>query len=196
MKILTTAALTVGLLASSALVAHQAQAVTLGGNTCSASEVTISGVSADQCSGYYSGNDKPSAALGLLDGDLFGDFGDWSLKATDSAFRTTGGDKSGTWSLGNNYSGPATIAVKAGNSFSLYFFETLTDFNAGTFDTSGVAKVGGGRNGGNTPALSHLSLYVADGDFEEPPTDIPEPFGILGLAVAGGLGATLKRRNR
>jgi hypothetical protein len=195
MKLLTTAALTAGLLASSALVANQAQAVVIGGTSCSVGEVTISGASADQCSGYYSGNDKPSTALSLLNDDaLFGDL-NWSLAATDGDF-SVGNGTSGNWSLGSTYSGPATIAVKAGNSFSLYFFEDLADFDAGTFDTSGVAKVGGGKNGGNTPGLSHLSLYMAEGGNDEPPTDIPEPFGLLGLAVAGGFGATLKRRQR
>lgn len=220
MKIIATAVLTAGLLAASALVTHSAQAAKPAGvgpqttdeefiltanGTCSNDQVMIGGSSATACSGYYAGNDKTNDnALNLLndaENPLFGGLTGWSLAATDGDFSKlfadgkTGAfgedDTSGNWSLGKMFSGPATVAVKAGESFSLYYFESLSSFDSGFFSTAGVAPVG---NKGNTPGLSHLSLYIADAPPEEPKTEVPEPFAVLGLAVVGGIGATLKRR--
>lgn len=177
------------------------QAATLGGGTCSVLEVTITGHgSADNCAGFFSGNDKGrnDPAITLLNNGLFGDFGSWSLTGTDDDFRNGNGqsfddvkEKSGVWNFAKGFSGPAAVAVKAGNSYSLYFFADVAQAFAGTFDTSGVRA-----NGGGAPALSHLSVFTAQRpDMPPTPQPVPEPASILSLLALGGLTIGLKRRN-
>ncbi len=172
------------------------QAATFGGGTCSVSEVTVTGYgSADNCAGFFEGNDKPTGALSLLDGGLFGDFGSWSLTGTDDDFTGTGSGQTGTWNFAQGFSGPAAVAVKAGDSFSLYFFANVADAYAGTFSTGGVDTVG---KKGNIPGLSHLSVFTAQRPDTPPPTPqpVPEPASILGLLAMGGLGIGLKRQRQ
>lgn len=205
-KTLSTAlAASVGL-AIAGVAISPAQAATLGSGTCSVSELTVTGYgSADKCAGYFEGNDKPTSALSLLDSTkdkagIFGNFGTWSLAGTDGDFTGTGAGETGTWNFAKGFSGPAAVAVKAGNSYSLYFFEDVADAYAGTFSTAGVAKVGGGPKGkgGNTPGLSHLSVFTAQRPDTPPstPQAVPEPASILGLLAIGGLGIGLKRQRQ
>lgn len=184
------------LLASSFFLAAETQAAPM---TCKVSDVTIgvADAEADACSGFYSGNDKKKdAALDLLNGDLFGDFGEWTLEATDDNFNV-GSDTFGNWSLidalVDSFSGPGAIAVKAGNSFSLYFFEMVADFNSGTFNTAGVEKVG---QKGNTPGLSHLTLYIGKQISVGPgPNPVPTPSTAL-LFISAVISASFYGRRK
>lgn len=173
----------------------------IAGTSCDVSELTIGGASASDCAGTYEGNDKPSAGLELLDGGVFGDFGNWSLAASDDRDFSTSGGKNGSWNLdGVAASGPLAIAVKGGPSFSLYFFDVAEDTQlTGTFGTDGVVK-GNGKPG---PGLSHLSLYIAPAslDSEEPSRPgsgvaVPEPATTVGLSVIAVAGAIARQRRR
>jgi hypothetical protein len=198
-KTLSTAlAASVGL-AIAGVAISPAQAATLGGGTCSVSEVTITGYgSADNCAGFFSGNDKGGGtdpAISLLNDGLFGDFGSWVRTGTDGDFTGTGSGQTGTWNFAQGFSGPAAVAVKAGNSYSLYFFADVAEAYSGTFATGGVNTVG---KKGNTPGLSHLSVFTAQRPSTPPPTaqSVPEPASILGLLAIGGLGIGLKRQRQ
>ena len=79
--------------------------------------------------------------------------------------------------------------MKAGNSYSLYTIADLANFD---WSTAGVATVGKG----NTPGLSHLSVYAKGGASESEPTSVPEPGMIIGLVGLMGVGSCLQRKER
>lgn len=101
----------------------------------------------------------------------------------------SGGDGSQTGSVSTSLSGFGAIAVKAGNSYSLYTIADLANFD---WSTAGVATVGKG----NTPGLSHLSVYTKAGVPEPEPTSVPEPGMIIGLVGLMGVGSRLQRKER
>ena len=167
--------------ASSAFAPAQAAVLDAGAGTCNTSQFTTS----TECGGYFDGNDDASDI-----NDIFG--GLWEQVSKVESGTTSGvltvnsvGQTSGTWSAtGLNYSLYDYVAViKAGNSFSAY---KLADGTIdGNWDTLGVEPVG---KNGNTPGLSHLTLYKADAE------PVPEPLTILGSATALGIGGLLKRQ--
>jgi hypothetical protein len=160
-----------------------AQAAVLGGSgTCS--NATFAYL---DCAGAFAGNDKGAQGTGLTNlNSLFGS--GWSFAGDDSSGTvnfTSGGDGTQSGSATTNLTGFGAIAVKAGNSYSLYTVANLASFN---WNTLGVTPVG---KKGNTPALSHLSVYTKK---VNPPRDIPEPATLVGLVVAAGVGTRLKRK--
>jgi hypothetical protein len=160
-----------------------AQAAVLGGSgTCS--KATFAYL---DCAGAFSGNDKGAQGTGLTNlNSLFGT--GWSFAGDDSSGTVsfvTGGTSTKSGTATTNLSGFGAIAVKAGNSYSLY---TVADLASISWDTLGVTPVG---NRGNTPNLSHLSVYTKKVD---PPRDIPEPTMLVGLVMAAGVGTRLKRK--
>ncbi|MBX2863038.1 MAG: hypothetical protein KTR27_05745 [Leptolyngbyaceae cyanobacterium MAG.088] len=160
-----------------------AQAATLGGSG-SCANVSFSYI---DCAGSFSGNDKGAQGTGLNNLDaLFGSGWSFAGDNEDSTVSfTSGGDGTKAGNASTSLSGFGAIAVKAGNSYSLYTVDDLSSFE---WSTEGVAKVG--KN--NTPGLSHLSVYTyAEGpEHESEPESVPEPgllLGILGLVGTGFL---------
>lgn len=179
-------ALTVSALSAGATSFSSAQAATLGGSTCEKSDFSYL-----DCAGAFSGNDKGAkgTAISNLNG-LFG--GDWSFAGdnedgTVSFLSGGGGTKSG--SASTSFSGEGAIAVKAGNSYSLYTVSDLAEFD---WDTFGVARVG--KKGNNSPGLSHLSIYKRAMEAANPSEEIPEPGVLIGLVMVGAVGTRLKRK--
>jgi hypothetical protein len=184
-------------IASSAFSPAQAALIN-GGGTCNLSGFT----SYTDCAGFFDGNNGNAGDDGIAaitgndkasDIDLiFG--GSWmevvkagsGLASENDVTLTVGnfGTIGGTWSAtGLNYNLYDYVAViKAGNSFSAYQLANGT--TGGDWDTLGVEPVGGG----NTPGLSHMTLYKADAE------PVPEPLTILGSATALGIGGLLKRQ--
>lgn len=170
--------------------------------TCSVSDVTATGYgNADSCAGYFDGNDDGAQGTldGMLDNNLFGNFGDWSQVGKSdqggSGVTANNNQTSGVWSVLEALTGPFVVSVKAGNSYSAYFFENTDslDIFGGTFSTAGVKPVGRG----NTPGLSHLSVWTPEGGNQGgDPTDVPEPASILGLGILAGAATTLKRKKQ
>lgn len=172
-----------------------------GGGTCSNSNVAVTGYGvADQCAGYFDGNDSGNKGTleTMLNDNLFGDVGTWSLLGKSdeggSGVTASNGSTSGTWSWVSQLTSPFAISVKAGNSYSAYFFENANalELSSGMFSTAGVKA-----NRNSSPALSHLAVWVASG--HTPPgddgqVDIPEPSMLLGLGVLVGAIATIKRQ--
>jgi hypothetical protein len=162
-----------------------AQAAVLGGSgTCS--NVTFGYIN---CAGAFAGNDKGAQGTGLTNlNSLFGT--GWYFAGDNedgTASFSAGGLGTKTGSATSSLSGAGAIAIKAGNSYSLYTVANLASFN---WATTGVTLVGKNKN---VPGLSHVSLY-AQRHNNPVPQDIPEPGTIVALLAAGGLTAKLKRQ--
>ena len=165
----------------------EAQAAVLGGsNSCTNVSFTYL-----NCAGSFGGNDKGAQGSGL--NNLNGLFGAGWTFAGDNEDNTvsflSGGDGAQTGSASTSLSGFGAVAVKAGNSYSLYTIADLANFD---WSTTGVATVGNGK----TPGLSHLSVYTKAGKPEPEPTSVPEPGMIIGLVGLMGIGSRLKRQDR
>ncbi len=162
-----------------------AQAAVLGGSgTCANVGFTYI-----DCAGAFAGNDKGNQGTGLNNLDaLFGE--GWSFAGDDedgTVSFTSGGGGSQSGSASTGLSGFGAIAVKAGNSYSLYTIANLATFD---WSTEGVTPVGRG----NTPGLSHLSVYTYAGEPDtEEPASVPEPGLLMGLVGLVGM-VSLKKK--
>jgi hypothetical protein len=144
----------------------------------------------------FSGNDvQGDNALNELNGGfLDGLVDDWVFvgKSDDNGSGVTAQNNltSGTWSLNPAVTGVFAITLKAGNGFSAYAFNVDFLVDGGTFDTA-LAQLGNQ----NPAALSHLSLFVFEGDVPQP-SQVPLPAaGWMLLAGVGGIVA-MKRRKK
>ena len=93
----------------------------------------------------------------------------------------------GDWAV-SSWSGitSAMLVLKAGNGFASY----LLDLTAGTIGQWATLALT--NNGGNQPAISHISLYTTS---STPPAPVPVP--AAGLLLMGALGVlTVARRRR
>ena len=162
-----------------------AQAAVLGGGNGTPTCDKVDSNYFLDCAGWFDGNDKGAQGTGLTNlNNLFG--GNWSLAGDSDSSNPvvkTGGGKSGTATT--SLSGFGAIAVKAGDSYSLYTVKDLASFS---WSTAGVRLVGKGKN---VPDLSHISVYVKDD-----PQSVPEPSLLLSVVGIAGLGTRLKRNKR
>ncbi len=164
-----------------------AQAATLGtGTTCAKATFAYT-----DCAGAFEGNDKGAQGTALTNlNALFGT--GWSFKGDSEAGGIvsflSGGTSTTSGVAKTSLTGPGAIAVKAGNSYSLYTINNLATFN---WNTLGVTPVG---KKGNTPDLSHISVYTQAGKPPSTPRDIPEPGMLLGLGAIAGASVRLKQK--
>ena len=168
--------------------APSTNALTLNGHSCTNGTVT----GTISCEGAFDGNNSNQNLNGL-----FGfDWGSEVLKAEeDNGFMDgdldidfTTGETSGTWDLSGFDFGlydQLMFVVKGGTTFSAYLWDGVS--TSGTWNTLGIVN-----KSGNTPGLSHFSVYgvVGDGDTE----DVPEPLATVGLLAIVGGAAVLRRR--
>lgn len=207
MKVRTFMSVGVAVLAVMIVAAERARALSIAQVTDMAIVDPAGGGNADGAAGAYSGNDKPAAALDLLNvDDIFGLGLAFSLAGSsdDAAagpFSDNPEDTAGLLTFDAAITDPFVIALKAGNAFSLYYFaNSLGGVSGLSFVTDGVYD---GKN------LSHASLYVAAGDPGDPGDDpdpstdpgpqpgaaaTPEP-ATAALALLG-LGGLMMRRTR
>lgn len=125
---------------------------------------------ADDCAGWYLGNDSNQQSL------VETEMSDWGFTDVTEVMKVEGSQWStseGPFSFGGVYTNFA-VAVKAGNQFSLFHFASAAD--AFSFDLSEVS------NGG-----SHWALYNGE------QTTVPEP-GTMLLLGTGLLGMAFARR--
>ena len=191
-------ALLVSAIALTSLISSPARA----NNSVACSTNNLSG--ANDCLGSFSGNDANS--------DLSGSFGinDWQefskidLDEDDSYSNsnlTVGlgeGDEDeedededeneaiqGSWQLnGLNANSDYMVALKGGPSYSLYYLGRGETTAGGSWNTEGLAK----GNGKPSPGLSHFTVYKGNSQA------VPEPTTILGVMLAGGIGAWCKNK--
>ena len=185
-KLALVTATTVALLSVQGVTSSAKAAVLGGSSTCS--EVSFSYL---DCAGSFLGNDKGAQGSGLSNlNSLFGE--GWSFFGDNEdgfVSFTDGGESTQLGSASTGLSGLGAIAIKAGNSYSLY---TISDLAAFDWGTAGVAKVG---RRGNTPGLSHLSVYKQASS--EPPAsqEMPEPGLLLGIVGMVGVSSRLRRKD-
>lgn len=162
---------------------------------CTASSVTAFGLgAATHCIGSVSGNDAQENGSGALFDRLstgvFNNLKTWEFVGKSDAgdFETSSGN-SGSWNIADGITGPFVLSLKAGNSWSAYFFEGKDDLKAlgGTWTTAGVST----NKKGIAQDLSHATIYRAV--VEKPPVkpqSVPEPgmAAALGLLAIGAVG--------
>ncbi|MEW5967325.1 MAG: PEP-CTERM sorting domain-containing protein [Pseudomonadota bacterium] len=179
--------------------------------TLAATDMTFNNAAASDCYGATSGNDNAAAINGLT---AWQDpIGNWALLAKTEPGANTNtlsgihftlsasGATAGTWTLSaTDTNGPdyANLPVfmdfvgvlKAGNGFAAYFFD---DVEVGAVN-SGTWTIAFTNRGGQTPDLSHLSLYTRVGlDGAIPPIPEAETYAMM-LAGLGLVGLMARRR--
>lgn len=178
--------------------------------TCNVNNIFNSVLTADDCLGSFGGNDKARDVE-----TLFQDLYDASASVTSNTkaddydgdvdtglFRiwSTGGDQSvGKIEFKETIDKKFSFVLKAGNTWSSYFFDGIEAGTMLDFSTAGVSKNGNGF----AAALSHATLYVSDIEAamaNEPDPDVkkyvPEPSATLALLAVVGAGTLLKRKEQ
>ena len=185
-------------------------------------DVKLEGVSATGCYGMVSGNTSNADINGI--GALeFGDAEDWGAEIKDDApglptnangtgsfygvnwTLSSSAGKDGTWNLSFadtnpsklDFSADILVLLKGGNGYAAYFFN---DFLFDSTTNTGAWDINFVNGGGQTPNLSHLSVYFRDGTAvcvrcDQEQQSVPEPM-TLALLGTGLFGAGLARRRR
>ena len=161
--------------------------VTLGTNayaasfTCLVTDVTATGTNANAC-GFTAGNNDNGFENNI--NDLFSLTGyEWqqltkSDDDSDNVLFATNGQTNGFWSYASSLSGPFVVVLKGGSvGFAAYLFDESFQSVKGTFAIRFT------NNGGQTPDLSHLSLYTT---ISEVP--VPAALWLFAPALLGLMG--------
>lgn len=146
---------------------------------------------ASGCLGQLSGNDDGVGLENTLKtlatewGGTWTKADKWDAdnKTNESGILTlTGGTTSGTFNF-SGITGPFALGVKASDAYNLFYFDSAAQATK-QWTTLGLIN-----NGGNTPGLSHLTLYTGG-----PQKEVPEPLTLLGSGLALGFGGYFQKK--
>jgi hypothetical protein len=135
-----------------------------------------------------------SGAMASYFSTNFGSYGPWSPLGTTDAGASTGpfssvpGSTSGTLVFDNLLYGYLGIVLKGADQIAIYVVDAgSTGLNSVSFSTAALKN-----NGGQTPNLSHASLWQGGGD-----VPVPEPSSLALVATALlGIGFCARRREQ
>ena len=162
--------------------AAPAQAVLSVGGSGAVCLVTDTTINASKCSGSWANNNKNQDADVYAELFSLTGIGGWS-EIKDVSY--TGGS-SGSLAISPAVIGPFAIALKASNSFSLYYYSaSVTSVSSLSFITNGVSV----NKKGIAQGLSHATLYQTAAVPE------PETYALM-LAGLGVMGFVAKRQRR
>ena len=169
----------------------------------SVTDVTFNGENADAAA-LLSGNDSTSS-INALGGSF--DVGAWTLldKTDDSAtqiegvtFTISANAAAGEFTLSWDSTGTPGLPLimdfvfvdKAATNYGAYLFEDEL-FTSNPLTGTGTFNISWTNNGGNTPNLSHISIY----GHAVQSTDVPEPatLSLIGLGLLA-LGITRRKK--
>jgi hypothetical protein len=172
----------------------QAAPVAFVSEPCAITDVKVNGSASDVCAGSIEGNTSAGAMNGIFGAD---ESVIWTVtdKSDQVGTKIVLGPTYGDWTYtGDTISSPFIIALKAGNEYSAYLFKTLGDLVNGDTGTFLISFLNGG---GETPALSHMSIYttnsyIPDTSIFGNPVPLPAALWLFGPALLGFMGLRKK----
>jgi len=157
---------------------------------CDTTNVSANGSDATVCKGSFSGTDSVSEITNLFGAEL-GASETWieAVKSDDSSGKLVATTATGTWEYtGDTLSSPFVIVLKASTSFSAYLFKDLGNLAT---DSTGGFFINWLNNGGQTPKLSHMTIYSKTNTSAVP---LPAALWLFGPALLGFMG--FRRKNQ
>lgn len=160
-------------LAALALVAMPSQAVLTAGSSGALCSLTDTTINATACSGSWDGNNKNQDADVYAELFALSGVSGWAEQTPDLSGP---GGTSGTLTFAPPVNSPFAIALKASDSFSLYYYSGAVGVTSIDFITDGTSL----NDKGKPQDLSHATLYLA-------PVPEPESYALMlaGLAAVG-----------
>jgi hypothetical protein len=139
----------------------------------------------------FSGNNVGSGSGGSAPGEALTDeyiFNRWAISADGTTFNSpvdaNGGGLGFEFDLGDTYSGSLVVAIKQGDTFSLYYYADLAP-------TDSLTYLGYGGSGNLGAGISHFTVYGA----VTPPIPEPSTYALM-LAGLSAVGFMSRRRRQ
>ena len=196
-------ALTLGLLVLGA--SMNAQAATFVSEPCNLSDITANTINSDVCVGSIEGNNNTGNAASTSTNlnTIFGesDVVTWNETATfdigtSAGINLTATGNSWTYTGSDPLSSPFIVILKASSEYSAYLFKNLADITSGEGGSFLISFL---NNGGQTPGLSHISIYTTGSTIPDisifgNPVPLPAALWLFAPALLGFMGFRRKSK--